>query len=191
MKWLRGLIGLLLGALVLGLAVHVLLPALQGGAAWRAFLDETVVQRHTVIGLALFAIIGVVAFALTGLSVAPRAKYLAYETQYGNISISLKALRDFLGHLKNEFPAILSLAPDVQALDGRLAVVLEIRVRAGTPIPEVSRMLQERARLLIQDKIGIGDIQDIEVKVEEIVKDKDKEVHEINSHPPPAGEVPG
>jgi len=69
-------------------------------------------------------------------------------------------------------------------------VMLEVRVREGAPIPEISRMLQERARQLVQEKIGIADIRQVEVKIEEIVKEKEKEARplEITPMPPTPGE---
>jgi len=187
MKWAHRLLGLLVGALVVGVAFSLLLPAFQGGSVWLDYLAQISDRRHTAILVSLTAILGVVGFVLTGINSSPRAKYLAYETQYGNISISLKALQDFLGHLKLEFPTVLSLTPKVRVLDESLHVMLEIRVRSGAPIPEISRMLQERARILIQEKVGIADIHDVEVKVEEIVQEKSSEV---SRQPPPAGEVP-
>lgn len=190
MKWAHRLLGLLVGALILGVSFTMLLPAFQGGAVWLDFLADLSDRRHTAILACLLVILGIVGYILTGFNSSPRVKYLAYETQHGNISISLKALQDFLGHLKLEFPTILSLTPKVRVLDESLDVTLEIRVRSGTPIPEISRMLQERARILIQEKVGISDIHDVEVKVEEIVQEKDARMHEINPQPPSAGEVP-
>jgi len=190
MKWAHRLLGLLLGALLLGVSFRVLLSAFQGGNTWIAFLDAAAFQRKEIIGVCLLFIFSLVGYVLTGLIGTPRAKYLAYETQYGNISISLKALQDFLGHLKNEFPTILSLVPKVRALDESLEVVLEVEVRAGAPIPEISRLLQERARNLINEKIGIADIRDIEVKVEKVVQEKTARSQEIAPMPPPAGDTP-
>ncbi|HMP89965.1 MAG TPA: hypothetical protein PJ991_07180 [Kiritimatiellia bacterium] len=190
MKWAHRLLGLLLGVLFTGALLWILLPAFQGGDTWRAFIVEISQQRKWVIAYCLVGIFGLLGFILTGIVGTPRSRYLAYETQHGNISISLKALQDFLGHIKGEFPSIIALNPKVNAMDESLEVVMEVKVRAGTPIPEVSRMLQERARVLINEKIGVSEIRDIEVKVEEIVREKDVKAQEIISKPPPAGETP-
>ena len=190
MKWAHRLLGVLVGALCLGVSFYVLLPAFQGDSDWSSFLSCVSDHRSNVILICLLIILGFVGFVLTGLTSSPRAKYLAYQTQYGNISISLKALQDFLGFLKVEFPTILTLTPKVRALDESLDVTLEVRVRAGAPIPEISRMLQERARTLIQEKIGIADIHEIEIKVEEIVREKDDRDQDNSSRPPITGDVP-
>jgi len=190
MKWAHRLLGVLLGVLLTVALFRILLPALQGGDIWTGYLDEIKSRRPAVIAWLLLVLLGLVAYVLTALRLTTRPKYLAYDTQYGNISISLRALQDFLSHLKKEFPSLLSLVPKVAALNEGLDVTLEIKVRAGAPIPEISRMLQERARMLIEQKIGIADIRSIEIKVEEIVNEKESASQEIKSVPPPAGEVP-
>lgn len=191
MKWANRLLGVVLTALFAGVLFRVLLPAFQGGDTWRLFLSDVATGRGGVIVLCLGLLLGLVLYVLTGLNIHPRPHYLSYETDQGNISISLKALQDFLGHLKSEFPSVLQLHPRVRAVEEALDVVLEIRIKAGAPIPEISRMLQERARQLIQEKAGISDIRDIEVKVEEIVREKEPKAQPITPvAPPPAGEVP-
>ena len=190
MKWVHRLLGLVLAVLLLAGTFFLLLPAFQGGDVWRAFLDELQGRRIVAILWALAVLFSLIGYILSAVTGTPRAKYLAYETEFGNISISLRALQDFLGHLQKEFPAVVSLAPRVRALDESLDVMLEVRVREGAPIPEISRMLQERARQLVQEKIGIADIRQVEVKIEEIVKEKEKEARplEITPMPPTPGE---
>lgn len=190
MKWAHRLLGLLLGVLLTAALFRTLLPALQGGEVWAEFLGGLEARRLTVVVWLLLSLLGLVAYVLTAMRITSGPKYLAYETQHGNISISLRALQDFLSHLKKEFPSVLSLTPHVSAQNEGLDVTLEIKVKAGSPIPEISRMLQERARLLIEQKIGIADIRNMEVKVEEIVNEKEVASQEIKPMPPPAGEVP-
>lgn len=190
MKWAHRLLGLALGVVLTLACFRVLLPALQGGETWVGFLLVLESRRLLVIAGSIFVLLGLIAYVLSALNLAPKPKYLAYETQHGNISISLRALQDFLSHLKKEFPAVLSLMPRVAVFNEGLDVTMEIKVRAGSPIPEISRMLQERARMLIEQKIGIADIRNMEVKVEEIVNEKESASQEIKPVPPPAGEVP-
>ena len=193
MKWAHRLLGLLLVLLAGGALTRVLVPALQGGSDWVAFVDEFAGNRHGVMAFGLVLVVLAVGYIATSFGRGPGSHYLSYESKQGNISISLKALQDFLGHLKSEFPSILTLTPKVSARDEALDVILHVRVKAGAPIPEISRMLQERARSTIQEKVGISDIRDVEVKVEEIVRDKDSLANrsvEPTPKPPPAGETP-
>ncbi|HMO05405.1 MAG TPA: hypothetical protein PKC67_06180 [Kiritimatiellia bacterium] len=190
MKGLHRLLGVVLVAAAVGASLYILLPAFQGGAAWTDFLTALGDRRAMVIVGAVLVVLAATVYLISGLSGTPRAAYLTYETEHGNISISLKALQEFLGHLRGDFPAILQLSPKVRVLDESLDVTLAVRVRAGAPIPEICRMLQERARALIQEKIGVAAIRDVEVKVEEIIKNDEAKPLEITPKPPPAGEVP-
>ncbi|HMO49741.1 MAG TPA: hypothetical protein PKE26_02425 [Kiritimatiellia bacterium] len=190
MKWAHRLLGLLIGATLIGLLFRVLLPAFQGGDIWVGFMESLIQQRHAVILVGLALLIALFAYVLTGLSSRPGSSYLAYETEFGAISISLKALQDFLSHIRTEFPTILALTPRVTALDESLDVVMEVKIRSGAPVPDISRMLQERARQIIHDKIGIADIRGIEIKIEEIVKEKEPKAQEITPMPPPTGDTP-
>lgn len=193
MKWAHRLLGILLVLLAGGALSRILLAAISGGADWTVFIADVAGNRHGVMAYGLVVAVLVVAYIATSFGRGPGSQYLSYESKQGNISISLKALQDFLGHLKGEFPSILTLTPKVSARDEALDVILHVRIKAGAPIPEVSRMLQERARLTIQEKIGISDIRDVEVKVEEIVREKDNFQNksiELTPKPPPAGETP-
>ncbi len=189
MKWIHRLIGLLIVAAALGASFIILVPAFQGGPVWTEFTAGVAERRIEVIVACIGIVLAVTAYVLTGFSSTPRATYLSYETEHGNISISLKALQEFLGHLRSEFPNVVSLSPKVRVLDESLDVTLEVRIRSGAPIPEICRMLQERARNLIQERIGVGAIREVEVKVEEIVKDKDA-MPEVVTPSSRAGEVP-
>lgn len=190
MKALHRLLGVVLVAAAVGASLFILLPAFQGGAVWTDFLAGLGDRRASVIVGAVLVVLAATVYLISGLSGSPRSAYLTYETEHGNISISLKALQEFLGHLRGEFPAIQQLTPNVRVLDESLDVTLAIRVRAGAPIPEICRMLQERARAVIQEKIGVAAIRDVEVKVEEIIKDETAKPLDITPKPPPAGEVP-
>lgn len=180
MKWAHRIIGTLIGALLLVTLFRILLPAFQGGETWQAFTAFLAAERGRVIIVCLGFIAGLVAFVLTGLAYRPRAQYLSYESDGGNISISLKALQDFLSHLKGEFPAIISLRPQVTAHDEQLEITLNVSIQSDAPVPEISRMLQARARHTILERVGISDIRGIEVKVEEIVGAKESSVKSAN-----------
>lgn len=185
MKWLHRLTGLVLLVVLAGSGAWVFVTALQGGASWGAFLDAAREQRiHVLIGGA-FVGVGLLVYVLTCRAGKSNVHYLSYETEQGNISISLKALQEFLSHLKSDFPSIISLNPRVTAHDETLDVLLEVRIKAGAPIPEVSRMLQERARSLIQEKVGVSDIRDIEVKIEEIIREKETKAQALTPVAPP------
>lgn len=188
MKWFHRILGIILGILILAALFRILLPAFQGGNEWRAFVDAVGLARLEMITLCLGLVLGLFIYILSGLPADPRGNYLTYETANGNISVSIKALQEFISHIKGEFSSVLQLTPKVKPHDENLSVVLEVKVRAGTPIPEVGRLLQERTRKLIQDKIGISDVRDIEVKITEIAKEKESKQAEFTPLPSAASD---
>ena len=78
-------------------------------------------------------------------------------------------IADFLGRVGDEFAAILSLEPIIRAAGGSVEVDLNLRVKAGTQIPELSRMLQDRIRETIKDNLGLTEVRAIRISVREIV----------------------
>jgi hypothetical protein len=135
MKWIHRLLGLLIVAAAVGASFVILLPAFQGGDVWSSFIDAVEGRRIHVITACIGVVLAVTVYVLTGITNSSRATYLSYETQYGNISISIKALQDFLGHLKAEFPTILAMTPRVRVLDESLDVTLDAATAAAPAMP--------------------------------------------------------
>jgi len=190
MNWLNRLFTVILGIFWIGVTLKMVLPSFRGGSAWADFSDSVQTARWLGFVVSILTILWIVTwlFALKNRSAAPR--YLSYETEHGSISISLKALQDFLANLKDEFSAILALTPKVLAEENGLSILLEVDVRSGESVPDMSRKLQERVRKLIEEKVGVSEINNIEIRVEEIVNAKPPANNKIEPVAPPAGEVP-
>lgn len=175
-RLLRNLLVFALVAVALGGAAALLVQAARGEPSWREFLDVAAGQRPRILlgaSLVLAAGAGWLAAAWAA-SRRVHAEYLAYETASGSVNISLKALRDFLSHLKGRHEAILQLKPVVEAPGGELDVLLDVKVRAGAPIPALCTGLQDEAKEMIRDKIGVTKIRDVRVRVQEIVPAADR-----------------
>lgn len=195
MSALRKLFSLVLAAAALAAAGAVLWYAARGAEAWEAFLLCAGGQRpRAMLGAAVVLAAGV-GWVLAAWSAARRseAEFLAYETASGTVNISLKALREFLAHLRGHHEAILQLRPVVSAPGGELDVLLDVKVRAGAPIPALCTGLQEEAKSMIRDKIGVSKIRDVRVRVQEIVASDGKRARaseNVEITPEPA-EAPG
>lgn len=98
-----------------------------------------------------------------------RERHLSFRNPAGEVRVSLTAIRDFLARLAAEFPAIVTLRPAVEARVGKLAIDMDIKVRAGTALPELSRQIQDRAAASVQSFLGIAEVGEIRVTVREIV----------------------
>ena len=168
MKVFHILLGLLLFVVLMAAGLGLLSIAFQGDSAWSTTVQELAARRVECILAALGLVLAVVLYALTALRLPETSQYLAYDIEGGTVSISLKAVENFVGRLAGEFAAVDELEPALRARNGALDVQLDVKVKAGAQIPELCRMLQERARAIIREKVGISEVQVVRVRVQEI-----------------------
>jgi len=168
MKALHYLLGTLLFLAAMAAGLGLLAMAFQGEDTWRQLLVELEGRRVEAILISVGLVLAVLLFALTALRLPDKSQYLAYDIEGGTVSISLKAVENFLARLADEFAALESLEPELRARNGALEVQMDVKIKAGAQIPELCRMLQERARATIREKVGISDVRDVRVRVQEI-----------------------
>ncbi len=171
MKVLHGLIGfaLSLAALALGwelVAGVVGLPDTYGHTV-RAVLRDSPSWRFALGASFIFL---AVLFWLSALPLVRREQFLSFPGEGGAISISVHAINAFLLKLKGEFAGIVALAADVSASHrGAIEVRLEMKVKAGTHIQQLSQALQQRVRDSMRESLGIEDVAEVRVNVTDIV----------------------
>lgn len=168
MKTLHILLGLVLFLALLGLGLGLLSMAFQGDEAWKQLLAELEERRVETILVSLGLVLVVLLYGLTALRLPEASHYLAYDIEGGSVSISLKAIENFLARLADEFAEVNALEPTLRANKGAVNVQLDVKVKAGAQIPELCRMLQDRARATIREKVGLSDVQEVRVRVQEI-----------------------
>lgn len=168
MKFLRFIVGFALFVILVG-SMAFLLNAAATRETWEQAINLIRVSRLQTLAYASGFLILVAIYALTGVQRRKGEQFITFDTEGGSVSISMKAIRDFLCRVGDEFAAVLSLEPSIQAAGGSVEVDLNIRVKAGTQIPELSKMLQERVRETIKDNLGLADVRAIRISVREIV----------------------
>jgi uncharacterized alkaline shock family protein YloU len=99
----------------------------------------------------------------------PRKRYISFESDSGTVSISINAVRDFIRKLGDEFGAVVAMDPKISSEKDRISIDLDVKIQTGSRIPELSKLLQDRVRESIRDGLGIVDVREIKVKVQEIV----------------------
>ncbi|MDP2991665.1 MAG: alkaline shock response membrane anchor protein AmaP [Kiritimatiellota bacterium] len=115
------------------------------------------------------AVFLVLLYWLTGIPVKEE-RFLTFENEGGTISISVKAINDFLAKLADEFAGIIRLRADVTASrDGRVEVCMDVSVKAGTKVQQLSQVLQQRVRESMRENLGIAEIHTVKVNVSSIV----------------------
>lgn len=168
MKTLHILLGLVLFLVLLAAGLGLLSMAFQGDEAWKQLLAELETRRVEAILACLGLVAVILLYGLTALRMPESSHYLAYDIEGGTVSISLKAIENFLARLADEFAAVDALEPSLRAQKGSVQVQLDVKVKAGAQIPELCRMLQDRARVTIREKVGISEVQEVRVRVQEI-----------------------
>ena len=141
---------------------------------WSHCIDFLHAERGWVFlaGIVLLALVTV--YLITGVRRRPAGEeYLAFNNNGATVSILLRAVNEFIGKIADEFAAIVSMKPVVRTRRrGRsLDIDLALRVKAGTQLPELCQMLQDRVRESLQTNLGLTDIKSIRVQVKDIVGD--------------------
>ena len=160
-----------------GLILFVLLVAGAGFIANAAMHMElwaqalVLLQRYPLISLCASAamLFLVVLYLMTGVKRPAREQFISFENDGGTVSISIRALVDVIVKLGDEFAAILSLNPKVCPQGDSIDVEMDVRVRSGTQLPELFRLLQNRVRESINEEMGLSEIKGIKINVREIV----------------------
>ncbi|NCC50273.1 MAG: alkaline shock response membrane anchor protein AmaP [Spartobacteria bacterium] len=172
MRFLHGLFGLLMVVLMLALGAALVYGATIGAqnCYWLKAVD--ILQHDWIVTLgAGAAILLLVALYLVTFW-RPRAspkQFISYDGRGGRVSICIKTIRDFIQTTTEEFSAVISMHPTLAFRGGSLDVELELRVAAGTQIPELCQMLQERVKERLHDELGLRDVRSVKVNVREIV----------------------
>lgn len=98
----------------------------------------------------------------------PKSRFISFESDEGAVSISVNAVRDFIRKLGDEFGAVVSLEPKLRMEKDMLSINLDVKIQTGSRIPELSKILQNRVRESIRDGLGISEVREIKVRIQEI-----------------------
>ena len=96
-------------------------------------------------------------------------RFLSFDTQGGQVSMSGEAIHTFLQKIGSEFRPSISLDPFVTPRRKGLDVETNLTVRSGARVPELSKILQTRIRESMRDDLGFTQIRHVSVKVRQIV----------------------
>ncbi|MEI8206092.1 MAG: alkaline shock response membrane anchor protein AmaP [Kiritimatiellales bacterium] len=98
----------------------------------------------------------------------PKAKYISFDSGNGSVSISANAVREYIRKLSGEFSAVVSIDPKIRSEKNSISIDLNVNLVAGARIPELSQALQMRVRESLRDGLGIDDVKEVKVLVQEI-----------------------
>lgn len=98
----------------------------------------------------------------------PKVRYISFDSGNGSVSISVNAVREYIRKLSGEFSAVVSIDPKIRAEKDSISIDLNVNLVAGARIPELSQALQNRVRESLRDGLGINDVKEVKVLVQEI-----------------------
>lgn len=137
---------------------------------FRDFLFDTITASPFYgVGLGLVLVLLVLIYLGTFGSARSRKRYISFESENGSVSISINAVRDFVRKIGDEFGAVVSMDPKIYPGKNTVSIDLNVKIQTGSRLPELSEMLQGRVRESIRNGLGIVEVRDIKVKVQEIV----------------------
>jgi len=98
-----------------------------------------------------------------------KSTFIDFKSEDGSVGISTKAICDFIERVGKEFAAVRRIDSKLIEHKGALDIALNVTVVAGNKIPELSQVLQKRIRESVRESLGLDEIRNITLKVQEIV----------------------
>jgi len=167
-KFLHVLIGLVLFFLLIAGAAFIFNSAMSP-ELWHRSIRLVHSYHVYAQGGALAFILLCFLFMITGVPVRKRDEFIAFDNESGSVRVSIKAVRDFVARIADEFAAIVSMEPTIRAAGGQLDVELDVKVKSGTQIPELCKLVQNRVKESIKDNLGLTEIKSVRINVRQIV----------------------
>lgn len=127
-------------------------------------------DRALKLALGCILMIIVLIYWFTVVALRQKQLFISFENEYGNISISVDAISNFIRSLSKDFNEILDMKSDIYVTtDGKIVVNVWLEILAGCKLQSLSSSLQERIKNVLKDSLGITDIEKISITVKEIV----------------------
>jgi hypothetical protein len=167
MKSLHRAIGLVLFILICVAAVFFVYAAVSSNL-WKDTFQTLESSKGASLALGLLVFLLVLLYSYTGSYRAEFERYISFEGEGGSVRISRRAVHDFLAGIAAEFSTVEKLEPEFTMRRENMDVELNVTVRPGCHIPELSRMLQERVRTTLRVSLGITQVGKVDVLVQEI-----------------------
>lgn len=170
MKFLHGLFELLVFLVVLFEGTLMIYGMSNGGKPYWDMLLRTLQGDKLVVFLGgVSLILLVLLYLLTSGRKRSSSKTISFQGHNGPITISMKAVRDFVLRIGDDFSEILSMQPNLEFSNGALSIEMDVRIQEGAHVPELCQMLQERVTESVQDQLGLRDMKKVRVNVRELV----------------------
>ena len=138
------------------------------------------VRNRPIFGAAvgLFLILSVFLRVASASKHRAKNSFIKFDSDDGSVGISTQAIQDFIERVGKEFAAIKSIESTLHKNKNSLDIAISVKVVSGNKIPELSQVLQQRVRESVRESLGLEEIGNITIQVQEIVGEPAKHVAE-------------
>jgi uncharacterized alkaline shock family protein YloU len=161
---LHGFLGFLFWVIVLLLGAWLVAGCLDFECG---LISSLLADRSMRMVAGVVLVLLVIVYWISSIPGAKADRSVSYESEGGRVSVSVTAINSLLSRLADEFAGIVSLRASVSPKDK--SVQLDMAVKSGAKLQELSQAIQQRVRESMQDSLGITDMGAIRVYVREIV----------------------
>jgi uncharacterized alkaline shock family protein YloU len=161
-----------LGDFVMTMLLLLIGAGLVYGSAFEPTVGEMIGEaiKMPLIGSAVGVILILsVLLRLVGGCRREKAAFINFDSEDGSVGISTKAICDFIERIGKEFSAVKSIDSKLLKRKDSLDIALSVKVLSGNKIPELSHVLQQRVRESVRESLGLNEIRNITIKVQEII----------------------
>jgi len=108
------------------------------------------------------------AFIFFALRDLRKDQYIAFDNPNGAVTISVKAVEDFIYRIVKDYGEIKELFPKIRPQNEGVSIQIELILWAGTHIPDITERIQAEVKKQTQSMLGIENIANVEIKVTKI-----------------------
>ncbi|MFC1624285.1 alkaline shock response membrane anchor protein AmaP [Candidatus Omnitrophota bacterium] len=105
-------------------------------------------------------------------------KTIAFENPYGEVTVALSAIEDYIKKLTNRMSEIKEIKSNISAGKSGIEVIVKTTPYSDVNIPEVTEKIQNAIRLHLQEILGIEETVTIKVHVAKIAQREKRIVQE-------------
>lgn len=102
-------------------------------------------------------------------------KTIAFENPYGQVTVSLSAIEDYIKKLTQKMVEIKEIRSNITATKSGIEVNAKVVLYSDANIPELTEKIQNAIRLRLQEMLGLEETVTIKVYVTKIVQ-KEKRI---------------
>ncbi len=171
MKLLSNLIAWLyvMGTIVLGL---VLILSVTGWYGVRENIALTInEQLNSPRGIwtgIIFVLLGLL-FLSIRVKAGKTERSISFDNPEGEVTISVKAIEDFVKRVGQEFSQVIEMTPAIMAARDGIKVKVKTSLVAGSNVPRLAESIQHTIKTRMQNILGIENITMVEVNVSKLI----------------------